>query len=72
MTKPRKRFTGTWLAAILLGGLWGGPAHADAQSELQALRAQEAALQRGLDRTLRDRSQAENALRLAEDREKSA
>ncbi len=68
MTKPRKRFTGTWLAAILLGGLWGGPAHADAQSELQALRAQEAALQRGLDRTLRDRSQAENALRLAEDR----
>ncbi len=38
------------------------------RSELHALRDQEAAFQRGLDRTLRDRSHAQNALRIAEDK----
>lgn len=43
------------------------PAQAGARHELENLRRQEAALQRGLDRTLRDRSQALDALRLSED-----
>ena len=54
-----------WGAVAVLSPLW---AQAGVRSELHALRTQEAALQRGLDRTLRDRSQARDALRLAEDK----
>lgn len=54
-----------WGVIATLSPLW---AQAGVRSELRALRQQEAALQRGLDRTLRNRSQAQDALRLAEDK----
>jgi len=67
MGRPRRcHKAGVVLGAIL--ALMPFLAHANTQSELRVLRSQEAALQRGLDRALRDRSQAVDALRLSEDR----
>lgn len=57
---------GCLVGLMLVGVPWAHATNLDAA--LARLRAQEAALQRGLDRTLRDRSQTLNMLRLTEDR----
>ena len=55
-------------AWVLLAALFPTPAaHAGPRHDLQLLRAREAALQQRLDRTLRERSHALDALRLSED-----
>ncbi len=63
--KPGLKARILWGAIVALSPHW---AQAGVRSDLRALRQQEAALQRGLDRTLRDRSHAQDALRLAEDK----
>ena len=55
-------------AWVLLAALFPIPAaHAGPRHDLQLLRAREAALQQHLDQTLRERSHAQDALRLSED-----
>ena len=67
-----KRWNGPFagrFAWVLLAALFPTPAaHAGPRHDLQLLRAREAALQQRLDRTLRERSHALDALRLSEDR----
>ena len=55
-------------AWVLLIALSAPAAHAGPRHDLQLLRAREAALQRRLDETLRERSHALDVLRLSEDR----
>ncbi|HUW97920.1 MAG TPA: peptidoglycan DD-metalloendopeptidase family protein [Acidiferrobacter sp.] len=67
MRLPKGRITSRLITGILLA-LVPLSTLANAQDELRALRSQEAALQRGLDQTLHDRSRALDTLRLSEDR----
>ena len=66
MRRPKRRIKSRFVLGALtaLIPLW---VHANVRGELRVLRSQEAALQQGLNRTLRDRSQALDALRLSED-----